>query len=73
MVNSALAGNFKKASLEAFELIDPIDLSFAEGSPGGVKYIMKCLGICDVHVRLPLTPPSSELQAKIEAYVSGLS
>ncbi|MFT7034471.1 MAG: 4-hydroxy-tetrahydrodipicolinate synthase [Cyclobacteriaceae bacterium] len=73
MVNSALAGNFKKASLEAFELIDPIDLSFTEGSPSGVKYIMECLGICNEHVRLPLTPPSAELKARIETYVSGLS
>ena len=72
MVNSALAGNFKKASLEAFELMEPIDLTFVEGSPGGVKYILKCLGICDEHVRLPLTPPTPELQTRIEKYVSAL-
>ena len=72
MVNAALAGDFKKAAQGAYEMVEAIDLSFAEGSPSGVKYIMKMFGICDEFVRLPLTPPSEALREKILTYTSNL-
>jgi 4-hydroxy-tetrahydrodipicolinate synthase len=27
---------------------------FAEGNPGGIKYVLQLKGICENHVRLPL-------------------
>jgi 4-hydroxy-tetrahydrodipicolinate synthase len=35
-------------------LIEVIDLLFAEGNPGGIKHVLKVLGICGDTMRLPL-------------------
>ncbi len=71
MVNKALEGNFEAAAAQAMQLIDPIDMSFKEGSPGGVKYILSQLGVCGAQVRLPLTQPTHDLKKAISAFVSG--
>ncbi len=72
MVDLALAGDYKGAAQQAYELIEPINLAFAEGSPSGVKYMLKKMGVCGDQVRLPLTVPSDELQARIDTFVSGM-
>lgn len=70
MVEAALNGDFTNAAQRGYSLIEPIDLSFVEGSPSGVKYLLKELGVCGEHVRLPLTVPSDGLQKRIERFVS---
>lgn len=40
---------------------------FAEGNPGGIKYALKLLGICEPHVRQPLWPISHNLKDKLSA------
>lgn len=72
MVDLALAGDYKGAAQQAYNLIEPIDLAFAEGSPSGVKYMLKKMGICRDQVRLPLTVPSDELQKRIDKFVSAM-
>ena len=69
MVDLALSSDFVKAREVAFDLMKPIELAFEEGSPVGVKYMMKQLGLCSDSVRLPLTLPSEQLQSKINVYL----
>ncbi|MEQ9290111.1 MAG: 4-hydroxy-tetrahydrodipicolinate synthase [Cyclobacteriaceae bacterium] len=70
MVDFALNGDFKSAARQGYDLIEPIDLSFVEGSPSGVKYLLKELGVCGDQVRLPLTVPSDPLKKRIEQFVA---
>ncbi len=54
LVHGALKGDFEAARAIHLQLIDIIHLLFVEGNPGGVKELLKALGICDDHLRLPL-------------------
>jgi 4-hydroxy-tetrahydrodipicolinate synthase len=45
---------------------------FREGNPGGVKEVLKHLGICDNYMRLPLYPVSEELSQKLYRMVAEL-
>jgi 4-hydroxy-tetrahydrodipicolinate synthase len=65
MVRLALAGDFDTARKEHYKLLDVTDMLFAEGNPGGIKQVLKCAGICEAHMRLPLVNISEALQQKI--------
>lgn len=54
LVHAALKGDLATARVEHLRLIEVIDLLFAEGNPGGIKYVLKVLGICGDTMRLPL-------------------
>ncbi len=56
LVHGALKGDFDAARTAHLQLIEIIHLLFVEGNPGGVKEVLKALGICDNHLRLPLVP-----------------
>lgn len=65
MINYALAGNIP-ASQTIFKLLFPIFLAiFEEPSPGGVKYAMSLLGLCNSEIRLPLTEPTPRSKERI--------
>jgi len=66
MMEHSLAGNYAKARLEAFKLLDINGPMYEEGNPTGVKYLLNLLNICPPHVRLPLVEPSNGLKKKIE-------
>jgi 4-hydroxy-tetrahydrodipicolinate synthase len=66
MRDNATKGQFAKASLESFKLLDINGPMYEEGSPAGVKYLMSLLGLCEPYVRLPHTIPSPALKKKIE-------
>lgn len=72
MVRQSLAGDFVKARALHYKLNDITDLLFAEGNPGGVKYALELLGVCESHLRLPLVPVSSVLKDKMEKAVKNL-
>ena len=55
MVRQGLIGNIKKARALHYPQLEVIDHLFAEGNPAGVKACLKIKGICEEHVRLPLT------------------
>ena len=61
MVNSALEGNFTLAQsyLSKLSVINPH--MYSEANPVGLKEVLRQMGICDNHVRLPLVPSTSEL------------
>ncbi len=65
MVKDAIAGKFIQS--DHHELIEAIRLSGAEGNPTSVKGALKALGLCEDHLRLPMTSPSQELVKKFLA------
>lgn len=67
MVRFALSGEFKKANTIHYKLLNMYNYIFAEGNPGGVKAAMMHQGLLKDNLRLPLTPVSDALKAKIKA------
>jgi 4-hydroxy-tetrahydrodipicolinate synthase len=39
---------------------------FMDGNPGGVKYVLKKLGICDNQFRLPVVPVNKDTMKAID-------
>ncbi|HCW08226.1 MAG TPA: 4-hydroxy-tetrahydrodipicolinate synthase [Cytophagales bacterium] len=66
MCEHAQAGNFAKAKMETFKLLEINGPMYEEGNPTGVKYLLSLLNVCAPHVRLPLVEPSAGLKKKIE-------
>ena len=71
-----LVSDFQKASLAgdqktALEIEDKLtelhDVMFIEPSPGPVKYAASLLGLCEVDMRLPMTPITDETKIKVKA------
>ncbi|MBS1946367.1 MAG: 4-hydroxy-tetrahydrodipicolinate synthase [Bacteroidetes bacterium] len=71
MVREALKGNNPSAKSLNEELVEGYELLFAENNPAGVKAALAELGLIENYLRLPLVPLSSEIHAKLKAYISG--
>ena len=54
MVNHALNGEIEAARKLHYELLDAMNLIFADGSPGGIKVLLEAQNICQNIVRMPL-------------------
>lgn len=67
MKEFSFAGDFHKASQEAFKLLDIHPLMYEESNPVGLKAILEEMGICSGHVRLPLVRASEALRNKLSA------
>ncbi|MBX2973345.1 MAG: 4-hydroxy-tetrahydrodipicolinate synthase [Flavobacteriales bacterium] len=65
LVQAALNGDLATARKEHLRLLGIINLLFAEGNPGGIKYVLKSLGICGDHMRLPLVNISEATEKKL--------
>ncbi|MCB9169161.1 MAG: 4-hydroxy-tetrahydrodipicolinate synthase [Flavobacteriales bacterium] len=65
LVHAALKGDLDTARAEHYRLLELIDLLFVEGNPGGVKEVLKVLGICANTLRLPLVPVSEATAKKL--------
>ncbi|QNL50111.1 4-hydroxy-tetrahydrodipicolinate synthase [Olivibacter sp. SDN3] len=65
--------HYEEARKLHYELLNIDDLCFIEGNPAGVKEMLKELGICGNHVRLPLVPVSEETKQKIAIAVKDLT
>lgn len=72
MVRQSLKGDFEKARQLHYKLNDITDMLFAEGNPGGVKFALETLGVCDSHVRLPLVGISDGLKQRMKRAIEGL-
>lgn len=69
MIQLGLEGNSKEAFQIHYQLMDIINLIFAENNPAGIKAVLQSLGICSKNVRLPLVEATDVLQAKIDAFL----
>lgn len=52
-----------------YHLVDCIDMIFEQGNPGGIKEVLKSLGVSDNYVRLPLVNVNSDLANRIDSFV----
>lgn len=66
MIRHALEGRPSKAFKHYYELFELINLIYREGNPAGVKSLLRSIGICKAHVRLPLVEASEKLEEKIK-------
>jgi 4-hydroxy-tetrahydrodipicolinate synthase len=67
MKEFSFAGNFPKATQEAFRLLDLNPLMYEESNPVGLKSLLANMGLCSGEVRLPLVRASDALNKKITA------
>lgn len=65
MVHAALDNNMDEARNYHYQLIKVIQQMFADGNPGGVKHVLKLLGITKEHLRLPLVPVNDTVAKKL--------
>lgn len=70
LVHAAENGDFTTAREKHYQLNDIIPLLFEEGNPGGIKAVLKFLGICDEHMLMPLLPISDDLRTRLYKAVS---
>lgn len=66
MVRLALNGNYDEARLLHYKLYDMMKTIFADGSPGGIKYVMSKMKLCNNIVRQPLAPINADVQKKLD-------
>lgn len=65
MVDEAIGGNYPLARKATLELLETINLLFADGSPAGVKAVLEMKKLCKNIVRLPLVPVSENIYKKL--------
>jgi dihydrodipicolinate synthase len=66
MVRACLNGNFETARKLHYCLFEITQLLFADGSPGGIKYLLSEKKIIQPYLRLPLMPPAETVRKKIK-------
>jgi 4-hydroxy-tetrahydrodipicolinate synthase len=66
MVRACLSGNFETARKLHYRLFEITQLLFADGSPGGIKYLLSEKKIIQPYLRLPLMPPAEAVRKKIK-------
>ncbi len=69
MVDEALKHDYINARKEHYQMLEAMDLFFAEGNPAGVKAALYTLGLCANELRLPLVSASESLFQKIKKAV----
>jgi 4-hydroxy-tetrahydrodipicolinate synthase len=73
MVRKALNGDYTAARALHYPLVNVTDMLFAEGNPGGIKYVLELLGVCQSHLRLPLVDISDGLKQQIKTQVEKIN
>ena len=72
MVNAAMAENMNLAREMHFKLFEIVQFLFADGNPGGIKYVLKLIGICEDNVRLPLVNINEQTANKLYKLVAAM-
>ena len=72
MVSHALMGELEKARSFHYELFPIIQQLFADGNPGGIKYVLKLINIGEDHMRLPLVNINDETAKKLYKLVADI-
>ncbi|MGB1205662.1 MAG: 4-hydroxy-tetrahydrodipicolinate synthase [Chitinophagales bacterium] len=65
VVRQALLGNFKTARYTHYQLLEMMNLLFADGNPAGVKAVLSELGLIQEIVRLPLVQVNKSVKAEL--------
>ncbi|MDR1581825.1 MAG: 4-hydroxy-tetrahydrodipicolinate synthase [Prevotellaceae bacterium] len=69
LVHLAIKGNFTDARLIHLQMIEIVDLLFAEGNPVGVKTALAIKGLIENELRLPLVKGSENLYDKLKKQI----
>ena len=72
MVDYALKGDLEKAKPLHYELFPIIQQLFADGNPGGIKYVLKLISVGEDHMRLPLVNINDEVARKLYELVASI-
>ena len=72
MVDFALKGDLEKAKPLHYELFPIIQQLFADGNPGGIKYVLKLISIGEDHMRLPLVNVNDEVAKNLYELVAAI-
>ena len=72
MVHAALNNNLSLAKEKHYELFEIIQQLFADGNPGGIKYVLKLINLCQDNVRLPLVNINESTAAKLYELVAAI-
>lgn len=72
MITAAVANDYHLARIYQYNILDGLDLLFAENNPAGVKAFLSELGIIDNYLRLPLVPLSNLLFEKVKRFLTTL-
>ncbi len=67
MVHAALNSDYEKARSLHYKLLPMINAIFMDGNPGGVKYLLSKMGICQNEFRLPVYPANAATRLAIDA------
>jgi 4-hydroxy-tetrahydrodipicolinate synthase len=62
MIRFSLNGDFEKARKLHYKIMPITDQLFADGNPGGVKYLLEQMKLVEATVRLPLVKPNKGVQ-----------
>jgi len=71
MVHHALNNEMDAARTLHYQMLQAVNLLFAEGNPTGVKAVLAQQGICQNVLRLPLVPASAALQSALATAYQG--
>lgn len=66
MVRLGLNGNYDEARLLHYKLYDMMKAIFMDGNPGGIKYVMNKMNLCQNLVRLPLSTVNTATRQRID-------
>lgn len=72
-VNTMTEGDWNKARKMHLDLYDLMKVLFIETNPGPVKYAAEHMGLMNMRMRLPLTPPLEGNKAKIDEVLKSLN
>lgn len=72
MVRLGLDGKFEEARQIHYNLYNMMKGIFIEGNPGGVKYVMSKMGLCENVVRLPLATVSKSTEEKLDLFMKSI-
>lgn len=72
MVRLGLDGKFEEARQIHYQLYSIMKGIFMEGNPGGIKYVLSKMGLCQNYVRLPLAPIGKSSETKLDAMMMAL-
>lgn len=71
MTRQALSGNYAKAQKLHYKLDELTRLIFADGNPGGVKFLLEKMKVCGSTVRLPLVNINEQVEKGLAALLKG--
>jgi 4-hydroxy-tetrahydrodipicolinate synthase len=66
MIRLARANQFDEARKIHYRLLPIIKSIFMDGNPGGIKYLLSRMGICENYFRLPVHPVNQATMTAID-------